>query len=162
MTEEEQRSQRQQAFELIAQARSRVNPATTEHIAETAMRHADEDLHAYVRFVGWKQMVKDQEHVARTNQRQPIRSGHFNKSGRYRFFQTPWRIGELAKPIGEMNLGELQEVIAGYLRKSEEMADEASRLQAIADAMISEELTRVADLGEERALALYRGETSNV
>jgi hypothetical protein len=157
VTDEEQQSLRQQAFDLIATSRSRVNPTTTEHIAETAIRHAAPDLDDYARFIGWKFLVKLQEDQSRAEYR-PTRSGHKNRSGRYSFFQTPWRIGDLAKPLGEMNLAELKTVIAGYLQRAEESTAEANRLQAIANAMVAEGVELVKDLDEDHALALYQGE----
>jgi hypothetical protein len=165
MTDEEERSQRRQAFDLVAKARKRVNPTTTEHIAEAAKRHADPELCEYVEFMGWKDLVHRQEDDTRSYFR-PNRSGHKNASGRYRSIRSildmPERIGDLAKPLGGLSLSELRVAIAAYERRAEDNATEAGRLERIASAMESEGAATVADLGEERVLDLYTAESQSV
>jgi hypothetical protein len=164
MTEEE-RSHRQRVFTLIASARNRVNPTTTEHIAEVAMRNADEELHSYVAFLGWKHVVGLQEDDARAHFR-PTRSGHRNKSGRFGYLRSilemPERVGELAKPLGELALEELRIVIAGYASRAQAMEAEVIRLSRIAEAMEAEGLTYVKELGAKRVQRLYTKELDRV
>lgn len=164
MTDEE-RSQRQQAFQLIADARRRANPTTTEHIAEVARRNAPDNLRGYIEFLGWKELVYDQEHESRTQFKQ-VRSGHRNQSGRYgqlrSILEMPERLGNIAKPLGELNLEELELVIAAYEQRAAENSAEAERLARIAEAMRIENAVLVADLGADKVQALYAEETVNV
>lgn len=167
MTEEErERSQRQRAFDLIAGARNRVNPKTTEHIAEVAQRKAEDDLQDYVRAYGWRQMVRDWEHVARRSNRTPVRSGHQNASGMYRqlrdILQMPVAPDEQHLLLGELDLEGVRTLIHTYERKAGEMISEADRLRRIAAAMEAEGAEIVADLGSERVQLLYTGESQNV
>jgi hypothetical protein len=163
MTEEErERSQRQRAFDLIEAARKRVNPKTTEHIAEVAQRHAEDDLQDYIRLYGWRQMVRDQEHQVRGDWRRPTRSGHQNASGRYaqlrNILDMPVEVDEQHLVLGELDLVGVQSLIAKYERKASELLEETERLQRIATAMKDEGVEIVADLGSERVELLYTGE----
>jgi hypothetical protein len=168
MTEEEQEAQetqRQKAFALLTQIRKRTNPTTTEHLAETAKRKADDEIRGYAEFVGWQHLVRDQEHRSRTLNR-GVRSGHDNQSARYygvrTILDTYYRISDqLVTSLGEMTLEVLGEAIAQYEHRAANMAAEATRLERIREAMQAEGVETVAELGAERVKELYAGETSN-
>lgn len=165
MTDEEARSLRQRAFDLIGSARRRVNPKTTEHIAEVAMRNAGAEIEEYVRAFGWRQLVRNFEEAERAQFRQ-TRSGHQNASGRYRqlrdILEMPVVVEEQHLVLGELDLASISILIQTYERKAEEMLAEKERLSRIAAAMKEEGAETVADLGSERVELLYTGDAQNV
>lgn len=166
MTEEQERSQRQRAFDLVSDARRRVNPKTKEHIAEVASRHADDELISYATFVGWKYLVLEWEHSQRLSHRRDVRSGHQNASGRWQqvrqdILAMPVTVGEQHLVLGELHLEEVQQLISVRTEMAEELIEEAARFERIAAEMRAANVETVAELGSERVELLYAGEVQN-